>query len=98
MSTESLALLRRRHANELNQLAEEHVQRDLEPGDRDVLKEASSKVSLWTTVGSGIGMGLGLYMAFKLRSHRRAAFLAFRATEKPTKVVFGDGRSGMFHV
>ena len=89
-----VALLRRRHSDELNQLAEEHANHDLEADDREILKSAAQKVSVWTTVGTGVGMGLGLYMAFRLRTHRRAIFAAFRAAEKPTKVVFGDGRTG----
>lgn len=94
--SESLAILRRRRSDELAKLADEHIQHDLQQSDRDALKDAASKVSLWTTVGSALGVGLGLYVAMRLRSTRRAVFQAFRAQEKPTKVVFADGRTGMY--
>ena len=91
----SLPFLRQRRSDEFNQLAEEHAKHDLEADDREVLKSAASTVSTWTTVGSGLGMGLGLYLAFRLRLNRRRVFAAFRAAEKPTKVAFADGRTGM---
>ncbi|KAI9373025.1 hypothetical protein BJX61DRAFT_552491 [Aspergillus egyptiacus] len=84
---------RTRRTDELAQLAEHHFQHDLQPDDRDALKSAAKTVSLWTTVGSAIGIGLGLYTAFRLRSSRKAFFDIFRAAEKPVKVVFADGRT-----
>ncbi|KAF9886756.1 hypothetical protein FE257_011133 [Aspergillus nanangensis] len=91
--SESFAVLRRRRSDELAKLADQHIQHDLQQSDRDALKNAAYKVSLWTTVGSAVGVGLGLYVAFRLRSTRKALFEAFRAKEKPTKVVFADGRT-----
>jgi hypothetical protein len=90
--------MRNRRRDELAQLADQHVQRDLQPDDREALKSAARKVSLWTTVGSAVGIGLGLYAAFRLRSSRKAFFEAFRAQEKPIKVVFVDGRTGAYDV
>ncbi|KAJ5885358.1 hypothetical protein N7495_009868 [Penicillium taxi] len=90
---ESLALLRRGRSNELNRLASEHLEHDLQPEDRDRLKSAASKISLWTTVGSAVGVSLGLFAAVRLRNTRKAFFAAVRAQEKPTKVVFADGRT-----
>lgn len=92
--SESLALLRRRRTDELGRLADEHLQHDLQTDDREKLKSAATKVSLWTTIGSAVGISLGLYAAIRLRSTRRAFFTAVRAQEKPTKVVFADGRTG----
>ncbi|RHZ50081.1 hypothetical protein CDV55_100110 [Aspergillus turcosus] len=90
---ESSFSIRSRRSDELTRLADQHMQHDLQPEDRDVLKGAASRVSLWTTVGSAVGIGLGLYVAFRLRSTRKAFFEAFRAAEKPTQVVFADGRT-----
>lgn len=91
----SLAIFRRQRSDDLAKLADEHLQQDLYQSDRDALKDAASKVSLWTTVGSAVGIGLGLYVAMRLRSTRRALFQAFRAQEKPTQVIFANGRTGM---
>ena len=61
--------------------------------DRDVLKSAGGKVSFHAGVGSALGLGLGLYTAFRLRAMRLAYFKAFRAVEKPVEVRFADGRT-----
>lgn len=92
--SESFALLRQRRSDKLTKLADEHIQHDLQPEDRDKLKAAASSISLWTTVGSAVGVSLGLFAAMRLRSTRRAFFSAIRAQERPTKVVFEDGRTG----
>jgi hypothetical protein len=93
--SQSFALLRRQRTDDLSKLADQHMQNDLQFEDRDALKSAASTVSLWTTVGSAVGIGLGLYAAVRLRSTRKAFFAAVRAQERPTKVVFADGRTGM---
>lgn len=67
----------------------------LNQSDRDVLRSAGSKVSTHTQIGSLIGVGFGIYCAFRLRSMRKAYFNAFRAVEKPVEVRFADGRTGM---
>ncbi|RHZ61996.1 uncharacterized protein CDV56_105734 [Aspergillus thermomutatus] len=90
---ESFSTIRSRRSDELMRLADQHIEHDLQPEDRAVLRSAASRVSLWTTLGSAVGIGLGLYVAFRLRSTRKAFFEAFRAQEKPTKVVFSDGRT-----
>ena len=41
-----------------------------------------------------LGIGLGFYVAFRLRSVRKQMFEAFKAQEKPVSVVFADGRTG----
>lgn len=92
--SESFALMRRRRSDELAKLADEHLQHDLQADDRDALRSAASTVSMWTTVGSAVGLGLGLFAAIRLRSTRKAFFDAIRAQERPTKVVFADGRTG----
>ncbi|KAL6707184.1 hypothetical protein ACN47E_004731 [Coniothyrium glycines] len=90
--SESLAAFRSHRSQDLKRLAEEHIQHDLEPSDRDLLKKAGSKVSTHVTIGSGIGLGLGIYCAYRLRTMRLAYFQAFRAIEKPVEVRFADGR------
>ncbi|KAL4943444.1 hypothetical protein BDV06DRAFT_189797 [Aspergillus oleicola] len=84
---------RGRRTNELSTLADYHIQHNLSADDRDALRSAAKTVSIWTTVGSAIGVGLGLYAAFRLRSSRKVFFDVFRAAQKPVKVIFADGRS-----
>ncbi|KAJ6128168.1 hypothetical protein N7471_009385 [Penicillium samsonianum] len=91
--SESFAILRQRRSDELAKLADEHLQHDLNSGDRDKLNAAASSISLWTTVGSAVGVSLGLLAAIRLRSTRKAFFSAIRAQERPTKVIFEDGRT-----
>ncbi|RAL14696.1 uncharacterized protein BO97DRAFT_364990 [Aspergillus homomorphus CBS 101889] len=90
---DSFPMTRSRRSDELVRLADQHLQHDLQPADRDALQAAARKVSMWTTIGSAVGVGLGLYTAFRLRSSRRAFFEVFRAKEKPTQVVFANGRT-----
>ncbi|SPJ78859.1 uncharacterized protein FTOL_07250 [Fusarium torulosum] len=90
---ESLAAFRAGRSAELRKLAEEHLEHDLNQNDRDILKRAGSKVSTQATVGSLLGLGLGIYCAFRLRSMRMTYFNAFRAMEKPVEVKFADGRT-----
>src|SRR2546423_7344641 len=94
MSTESLAAFRKSVRDELSNLAEERMQHDLRQSDRDALRRASSKLSTHATIGSFLGLGLGIFMAFKARGARISMFNAFRAKEKPTRVQFADGRTG----
>ena len=91
---ESFAILRQRRSNELTALANEHLQHDLNAEDRDKLNAASSSISTWTAIGSGVGITLGLVAAIRFRNSRRAFFSAIRAQERPTKVMFEDGRTG----
>jgi hypothetical protein len=93
--SESLAAFRSNRSNDLRQLAEEHVQHDLNQQDRDLLKSAGGKVSMHAGVASLIGVGLGVYAAFRLRAMRLAYFNAFKAMEKPVEVRFADGRTGI---
>lgn len=71
------------------------MKHDLEPSDREVLQKAAGKVTVPATIGTLVGLGLGIYAAFRLRKARLSMFNAFRATEKPTHVVFAGGRQGM---
>lgn len=92
MSQDSLALLRKNVGPELASLAEQHIQHDLTENDRQVLNKAAGKLSTYTTVGSLVGLGLGVALAFRIRSIRTQTFKAIRAAEKPTHVRFADGR------
>ncbi|KAI8934204.1 hypothetical protein NX059_008953 [Plenodomus lindquistii] len=91
--SESLAAFRDRRSKDLRQLAEEHLQHDLNQSDRDLLKSAGGKVSMHAGIASGLGLGLGLWAAIRLRTMRMAYFRAFRAMEKPVEVRFADGRT-----
>jgi len=90
---DSVAALRNHHASELKKLAEDHLQRDLNQSDRDTLKSAAEKVTRHVSFGSLLGVGLGAYLAYRLRNMRLAYFNAFRAMEKPVEVRFADGRT-----
>ena len=95
MSSDSLAVLRHNIGPELAQLAENHIQHDLRESDREALNSAAKKLSTYTTMGSLVGLGLGVVLAFRVRSVRAQTFKAIRAAEKPTHVRFADGREGM---
>lgn len=96
MSADSLAMLRRNSSKDLSELAEQHLQHDLQQSDRDALKSAASSLSTYATIGSLLGLGLGVALAFRVRKTRTEYFKAFRAIEKPTHVQFANGRTGMF--
>ncbi|KAL8878554.1 MAG: hypothetical protein Q9198_003658 [Flavoplaca austrocitrina] len=92
MSTDSLALLRKNAGQDIAALAEDHLKHDLQDTDRDALKSAASKISTHVTIGSLVGLGLGAFLAFRLRRMRMQMFDALKAKEKPTHVKFADGR------
>jgi hypothetical protein len=94
ISMESLAAFRKSRRDDLTKLAEEHLKHDLQQSDRDVLRAAAARVTTHATIGSLLGLGLGVFMAYRLRSARTAMFNAFRAQEKPTMVQFANGRTG----
>ncbi|KAI1118119.1 hypothetical protein F5Y14DRAFT_447529 [Nemania sp. NC0429] len=89
----SLAIFRRSEQHDdLAKLANKHLQTDLEPSDRESLRKAVKRVATATTLGSLIGIGLGIYASVRLRKVRTDVFAAFRAAEKPSFVVFSNGR------
>lgn len=94
MSAESLALTRKNASEEIRKLAEEHFKHDLRESDRDTLMSAAGKAGTHATIGSLLGLGLGVFLAFRIRSSRTKMFNAFRTAEKPTHVKFADGREG----
>ena len=94
MSASSFAALRPNASDEISKLAEEHFKHDLLDSDRDVLKSAASKIGTHATIGSVLGLGLGLFLAFRVRSSRMQMFNAYRTAEKPAWVKFADGREG----
>ncbi|KAI0181752.1 hypothetical protein GGR52DRAFT_578036 [Hypoxylon sp. FL1284] len=75
------------HHGDLGKLAEEHMKHDLTRDDRDALVKASTRVTAPAVVGTLVGLGLGVYAAFRLRRVRADTFSAFRATQKPTHAV-----------
>ena len=96
MSTDSFAVLRKNAGEDISKLAEEHFKHDLQDSDRDILKNAANKMGTHATVGSLLGLGLGLLLAFRIRRSRTQMFNAFRTAEKPTHVKFADGREGTY--
>ena len=92
MSTDSLAMFRKNMAPDLSALAEDHLKHDLRQSDRDALQKAAGTVSTHATVGSLLGVGLGIFLAYRLRRARTGMFKAFQAREKPTALKYADGR------
>ncbi|KAL2757278.1 hypothetical protein ACRALDRAFT_1060678 [Sodiomyces alcalophilus JCM 7366] len=93
MIRDAFAAFRRPRDNDLTELAEKHFEQDLRDSDRDVLRRAAKKVGTHATLGSLVGLGVGLFLAYRLRTSRAQMFQAFRTAEKPTHVQFADGRS-----
>ena len=94
MSADSFAVLRKNAGEDISKLAEEHFKHDLQDSDRDALNTAANTMGTHATVGSLLGLGLGLFLAFRIRRNRIRMFNAFRTAEKPTHVKFADGREG----
>nr|OQO20114.1 hypothetical protein B0A51_10015 [Rachicladosporium sp. CCFEE 5018] len=92
MSSDSLAMFRKNMGPELGKLAEEHLKHDLQQSDRDALQSAAKTVTTHASVGSLIGLGLGVYLAFRLRTARKAVFNTFKTSEQPTALRFASGR------
>ncbi len=74
----------------------DHLRHNLQNSDRDALKSAAGKISTHVMVGSIVGLGLGAFLAFRLRRSRMQMFNALRAKEKPVHVKFANGREGTF--
>lgn len=64
----------------------------LQDSDKEAVKSAASKFSTHALIGSLAGLGLGAFLAFRLRANRTAMYQAFKAAERPTYVKFADGR------
>ncbi|CAK4031669.1 hypothetical protein D0867_13752 [Lecanosticta acicola] len=90
--SDSLAIFRDRLGPDLSALAEKHLQHDLRQSDREALERAAKTVSVHTSIGSLIGVSLGILLAFRIRSARQRMFTAFKTAEQPTAVRFADGR------
>lgn len=94
MSRDSLAALRKSpQSAELAELASKHLEHDLRDSDRAALESAAARVTTHATIGSLVGLSLGVLLAARLRRGRADMFSAFRAAEKPTHVQFADGRT-----
>ncbi|KAK1994189.1 hypothetical protein LX36DRAFT_218546 [Colletotrichum falcatum] len=94
MSRDSLAAFRKSPPSEdLAAIAEKHLEHDLHDSDRDLLERAAAKVRRHAVVGSAVGLGVGLFLAYRLRRARAEMFAVFRTAEKPTHVQFASGRT-----
>ena len=92
----AIAAFRRGRSHELAELAEKHFQEDITSDDRQLLRNATNKVSIYTSIGTALGIGAGLLLAFRFRQARIRTWEAFKAREKPVAVRFTDGREGLF--
>ena len=68
----------------------------LNQGDRETLEKATKTLSTHAMIGSIVGLGLGVALAYRVRAFRTKTFTAFRAMEKPTHVQFAGGRTGKY--
>lgn len=90
----SLAAFRRHHQHdELAQLAESHFEHDLTTDDREVLKGAAKTISWHASFGSIVGLGLGCFLAYRVRGLRRNWFNEFRTSDQPKQVIFHSGKT-----
>ncbi|KAL2824260.1 hypothetical protein BDW59DRAFT_147743 [Aspergillus cavernicola] len=80
-------------AKEYRRIADDHLQHDLQPSDRDALKSAARRMALCVQVGTVAGTGLALLAAYRVRGARKAFYQAFRARERPTHVILKDGET-----
>lgn len=67
----------------------------LTESDRQALKSAATTISTSTMIGTLLGLSLGAYAAFRVRSNRAKMFQTFRAHEKPVAIRFSNGREEM---
>lgn len=49
-------------------------------------------MSKYASIGSLLGLGLGTFLAFRIRSTRTAMFKAFKTKEQPTALKFASGK------
>ncbi|TFK99512.1 hypothetical protein BDV98DRAFT_532593 [Pterulicium gracile] len=91
--SQSLAAFRTKRSTDLAQLAEDHINHDLNQQDQDLLKSAAKKAGTHASIASLVGLGLGVFAAVRLRTMRVTYFKAFRAMEKPVELRFADGRT-----
>lgn len=90
----SLAAFRRHHQHdELAQLAESHFEHDLTADDREVLKGAAKTISWHASFGTIVGLGLGCFLAYRVRGLRRNWFNEFRTSDQPKQVIFHSGKT-----
>ena len=68
------------------------VCRSLRQSDRDALQNAAKTVSTHASIGSLIGVSLGIFLAYRLRANRSAIFRAFKTQEQPSAIRFAGGR------
>ena len=88
------AIFRTNPTEDLAKIGEEHMQKDLQPSDRDRLRKAAGKVSTHATIGSLLGLGLGIAMAYRIRSNRVAVYNALKVVSRPTELIFANGARG----
>lgn len=91
----SLAAFRKHtQHDELAQLAESHFKNDLTADDKEVLKGAAGTISLHSSIGSVVGLGLGCLLAYRVRSLRKSWFTQFQASDAPRQVIYASGKTG----
>lgn len=91
----SLAAFRRNaEHDELAQLAESHFENDLTADDREVLKGAARTITWQASAGSLLGLGLGVFLAYRARALRRGLFDQFRSADQPRQLTFASGKTG----
>lgn len=82
--------------DELAKLAESHFKDDLTPEDRELVINAAQTVGWQASVGSAVGVSLGIFLAYRVRRFRSHWFTEFLARDKPTQITFASGKTGTF--
>ncbi|KAK0728859.1 hypothetical protein B0T26DRAFT_673328 [Lasiosphaeria miniovina] len=88
------AVFRSHPTGDLAKIGEAHMQHDLASEDRSRLRTAARKVSVHASLGSILGLGVGLAMAWRIRANRMALYDVLRTSMRPTEVVFASGQRG----
>lgn len=94
MSRSIFAAFRSTPDTDLAKISEQHLKEDLPPEDRSRLRRAASSVSTHASVGSLLGLGLGLALAYRIHNNRVGLYNTFKVMSKPTEVIYANGRRG----
>jgi len=78
----------------LENFTEGHYEHDLSPEDRSKLQIAASSRKTHVNIACLIGVNLGFLFAYRIRANRNAVLTALGAFDRPSHVVFPNGRVG----
>lgn len=82
------------YRDNLAEVAEESHHDDLRLSDLHALGSAARQMATHMEFGALVGLGFGVWMAYRLWGAPKAILRVFPARKKPTRAMFADGRSG----